>query len=1120
MQNVSGGAESPVKALPVSLLLLLMTFVPVGAQTTQGMIVGRVADERTGQAIGRALVRWRSEQTADADQVFCDTDGRYSLLRLSPGTYWIRAEAAGYVAREVYELELFVASRVDLNIRLQRSTQNTDAGQYASDWLPSTDSIVHTYTADFRTTEAQPMDPLLGRSGTLLSTLSYVIDPRQVTDLPLSGRDIYAMVLALPGVTADNATARGLGLSVNGQRSSSSNFLLDGVENNDPLLSGPSTSIAPEAVQEYRVSTNNFSAEYGRTGGFVANAITQSGANGFHGVLYGYLNQTALNANSYLHKAGINTSDGSVESGELPRQPLTQLYSGFQAGGPLLRSRWFWSAAYEPFGSESEADPYSILVPVLAEFESCYPASKGTALLKQFQPPGQTGAPSVACADLSSSDLTTGYDATQPLVFHDHLALARLDRTDKDGRWMARFAIARSDQPDFLYSVYPEFTSALDVNSAGITLGRLWNWTAGTNEIRAGYREVFQGWNRPNNSFPGLIAPSETGQSVSLPGSDALYGFHYGDNIPELNDTMTLVRGAHSLSFGGGVLINRANSELTYLQTGIYTFDDIQAFAQDQPAEFTAAVDRAVYPQTLVTPNYARTYSNNQFFAFFEDEYRITARFGVNLGLRYESFGTIKNTGVQDGYIQPGPGQTIEQRLAGAALIFPQSGERSDYRPDRNNWAPRFGLHYDLTGHGRTVFRAAYGIFFDRPFDALTLATRDNSIQQIEILRIPGYLPSPLSPPAGAVVTADPTPAPFWLDNLRTPYVQSWFGGVQQQFSPDFYAEVSAQGALARKLISTDVVNRRAPLALENEGRLNDSLPGDLFFRSNAASSSYSALTALARYRSGDLEFQAAYTWGHSIDNQSDALQGTFEDLQPSRSSNVNRGDNRAAFTQQFDSSADRASSDFDQRQNLVFQAIWQIPAPAGSHWISQLGKGWHVAAIGAFRSGFPFNVIAAGTGTGDFAACPGGGGASSPTELIRNRPSLLPGRSPFLAQPISVPGGVQVLDPSSFCIPAPGILGNLGRNSLTGPGFWSVDTSLARTFPLRLWGERSSIQLRADFFNAFNHANPSDPDGLTNSPTFGRELPSRSGVQPAFPSLTPVDQIARQIQLQLKISF
>ena len=268
-------------------------------------------------------------------------------------------------------------------------------------------------------------------------------------------------------------------------------------------------------------------------------------------------------------------------------------------------------------------------------------------------------------------------------------------------------------------------------------------------------------------------------------------------------------------------------------------------------------------------------------------------------------------------------------------------------------------------------------------------------------------------------------------------------------------------------------------------------------------------------YRSRRGETQVAYTWGHSIDDQSDPLQGNFDDLQPTRASNTNLGDNRAGFTRQFQSGADRASSDFDQRQNLVLYTIWELGLPRRNHFANSVLNNWQVAGIAGFRSGFPFNVISSST----LQACPGSG-VSSDTEILRNRPSLIPGRSPFLAHPIPVPGGYQLLDPSAFCDPGPTEVGNLGRNALVGPGFWNVDLSLVKSFRPRKLGDSGAIQLRADFFNAFNHANLGSPDGLAADSTFGQAMLGRQGVQPSFPSQIPLDQLARQVQLQIKVLF
>lgn len=372
---------------------------------------------------------------------------------------------------------------------------------------------------------------------------------------------------------------------------------------------------------------------------------------------------------------------------------------------------------------------------------------------------------------------------------------------------------------------------------------------------------------------------------------------------------------------------------------------------------------------------------------------------------------------------------------------------------------------------------------------------------------------------SGPGISPDGIPTLLWFDEgLRTPYVQSWFAGAQQQLSPAVYLEMNAQGALGRKLIGTDRVNRRAPNASGKEGRANQLYPENILFRSNFAASNYTAMTALARYRTSRAQFQLAYTWSHSIDNQSDPLQGTFDDLQVSRSSNVNLGDNVASLTRQFDSRGDRASSDFDQRHNLIFLSIWDLPGPRAPGWKKRVLSDWRVAQIAGFRSGFPYNLIT----TSDLPRCLATGPASA-NEIVRNRPGLLPGRNPELSARVPIPGGYQVLDPTAFCNPGPFAVGALGRNALIGPGFWNVDFSAARSFRFPRMGEAGAIQFRADFFNVFNHANLGNPNGLAELPPngmFGQAFLGRQGVQPAFPSAAPLDQLSRQIQLQLKVIF
>ncbi len=264
---------SSIRALP---LVLFSAMVGV-SQTTQGLISGRLLNSVTGQPVGAASVTYSSSTSNLAGSARSDTAGYYYLPLLSPGFYRILVEHESYQSQEVQELELTVAARIDLDFRLRPLNDVWEAGEYKSVFLPGAKTIVTFYGPDVDPSKSGSFEAQQGRRAALESTVSEVIDSAEINNLPLQGRDVYTMLVTLPGVTSDAAIGRGLGLSINGQRPSASNFLLDGVENNNYLITGPLTTLAPEAIQEYRVSTNNFSPEYGRTSGFVANAITHFG---------------------------------------------------------------------------------------------------------------------------------------------------------------------------------------------------------------------------------------------------------------------------------------------------------------------------------------------------------------------------------------------------------------------------------------------------------------------------------------------------------------------------------------------------------------------------------------------------------------------------------------------------------------------------------------------------------------------------------------------------------------------------------------------------------------------------------------------------------------------------
>src|SRR5882724_1603372 len=337
--------------LRLAVVLIVCAWIAAG-QTTQGLIAGRLVSSQTGAPISGAQVSYSNAATGASGSATSDSSGNFFLPMLSPGFYRVRAVASGFQTREMQELELPVAARLELNFRMRPLSDVWETGQYRSVFLPGTQTIVTFYGPDVDSSRSGSFEATQGRRGALESTISQVINPELVRDLPLAGRDVYTMLVTQPGVTADTATARGLGLAINGQRPSSSNFMLDGLENNNYLVTGPLTPIAPEAIDEYRVSTNNFSAEYGRTAGYLANAVTRAGGNQFHGIGYFYLKNDSLNANGFQENLlGLR------------RNPAKENQLGYEVGGPILKQRLFFSSAIEHLRSRSFQDPTDFRLP-------------------------------------------------------------------------------------------------------------------------------------------------------------------------------------------------------------------------------------------------------------------------------------------------------------------------------------------------------------------------------------------------------------------------------------------------------------------------------------------------------------------------------------------------------------------------------------------------------------------------------------------------------------------------------------------------------------------------------------------------------------------------------------
>jgi hypothetical protein len=1045
-------------------------------QTTQGIISGRMLDSVTGNPVPSAQIFYANSSSEVELSALTNDLGYYGLPLLSPGTYRIRATASGYQTQETYELELHVASRIELDFWLRPLTDVWEAGQYRSVFLPGSKAVVSFFGPDVDATYSLSVDPPPGADGRLDSTLSYVIDPEQLSNLPLSGRNVYDLLLFQPGVTA--------GLSVNGQRPSSGLFLLDGLNGN--------TSFGPEFVQEYRVSTNNFSAEFGRATGFLANAITKSGSRSFHGLGYGYLDNEILDANAFQsNKNGF------------PRQEHRELHAGVWASGPIVANRSLFFVGYEDYRTRTKEYPFTFRVPVLESFEDCSASSgsRALALLERFRPPVVPAQGTPGCNSLSAP-----YSVSIPIAINRGFGIARVDNLFRNGkdRFMVRAVTNRETDPYAIPSLYPAFTSAANTGNYSFGADYVAALTpSATAEIRLGWLRSTYSLPRPDPEVPTLITGADAGrlfpQGISLPGlSDSIGDDRSRTDEVELGENMILVRGRQVVKLGGGAYFDR-NSNYAGFPSATYQFADLQSFAEDRAQSVTVLLSRqsVLAGGPLEPPIYGNSYKRNEFYGFVQDSIRASPRLGFDFGVRYDAFGAPATAVTPDAYIGLGPGSSTQERLRGAALVFDGSCCRSSFRPDRTDWAGRLGVSYDLTGAGKHVFRAAYGVFYDPQPGFSTTANNQEVVGFVSPTGTltPNYMQLHLDMLSGLIkipITNDPQLV-LINNSLRAPQVQSWFAGFQEFLSNNFSLEISHTGAVGGRLITGDTVNRPDASGTD-ESRLNPNLPNISYF-SNSGYSQYTALTTVARYHSRSLLLQAAYTWGHSIDNESSPL---------------------GIFTRQFDNRLDRGDSDYDERQNLVLYSLWQVPVVGKRGWQRAAFAGWQVATLMGFRSGFPYSLLAS-----IFPPCGGSTAASKAPILMTNRPNLVGGISPFLPRPVPVPGGVRMLDPAAFCDPGVDTPGNMGRNSLRGPGFRNIDASIAKSFQASWLGDSGRIQFRADLFNAFNHANLGNPQiATTGFGTFGQAFYGIGAAPPVSVSVVPLDETPRRIELQLRIYF
>lgn len=1011
--------------------LWLFAFVVVlsaSAQSFRGSISGQLQDA-AGNSLAQGTIVARNLATGATRSVTVDAGGRYSLRELSPGTYELTAESAGLrkVSRQV-QVSVGLDTSVDLAFAsLEKVTQQVEVTAAAPLIEPHND------------------------------TLSQVVENRLVQDFPLNGRDFGKLVALTPGVTVEGSgvagTEKGFGqFNINGNRDRSNNYLLDGADDNDPFfnnsalnqvgITGAPASLLPiDAIQEFNLQTQA-PAEYGRNSGATINILTKSGTNQFHGALFEYVRNSAFDArNDFNTKLDTN---GAAN----PQSPFKNNQFGGSLGGPLQQNRTFFFAAYEG-QRERVASDFSLYVPTTSEIA----AARAIAVT-------QLGTSVNPALDKVLAYFPTSTTGTVNGVVNDrndlNSVIAKIDHafTPHQSAYL-NYVYSSSDQSFPLgglgYGAGSRIASFAELSPTRVQVasgGLLSNLGANTlNEFRIGY-------SRYHSSFAGADANLD-------PGS---LGLDLGDNrngLPEIDfdgmvenlgasaysiprartsqtlqflDNLSLVRGRHSIKLGAEYRRAIVNSFDDNLERGLLDVnsetdaDGNNLYATDSVTNMLVSYYTGDIEASIESGNTQRTTVNNNLALFVQDDYRLTDRLTLNAGLRWEYFGPLSET----------HGRIANYDFATQSLVLGRS-----YDAKHTNFSPRLGFALRLSANA--VLRGGYGLYYDYIPQSLLIANYTNAAglttnpigdRPVVSMNFDG---NAWASNSGAAYVASGGPYSIFGTNrdFTVPYTQSWNLNLQHQLGQAASFElgyVGSKGTHLTRLIDanqTDASGDYPNAAYEQIGIL-----------ATQSASNYHALQATLRTRDlHGLSGFTSYTWSHSIDDASDGIDYAAGIALPQDSTNLR---------------AEHGNSSFDTRHR--FTLAFNYLAPRIASLPAWAGKGWQLNAIATVQSGRPIPIANSDDSSGRYN--------------YRQRPNLVAGVNPILAH--WTPAG-GYLNPAAFTQPADGTFGNLGRNQIYGPGFWNTDASLLKSTPLR---KNLELQLRAEFFNVFNHPNFALPSG------------------------------------------
>ena len=1035
-------------------IVLLVFILPssIEAQVTTGQITGRVLDSAGGVLPG-VTVTARQTETGLQRAATSDDEGRYALAALPPGSYEIRAELAGFrpLVRSGLTLAVAQAAVIDLTMTVGGIAEQVTV-------------IAEAPAVNTRTGE-----------------LSYLVDARTIEELPLNGRNFTDLALLQPSVVAyphrdgGSVVAHGLGMSVNGQDPRSNVYLLDGTLLNDmtngPAGSAAGTALGMETVQEFRVETNAYSAEFGRMSGGQINVLTKAGTNDVRGSAYEFHRNDALDAKNYFDVAG--------------KPPFTRNQFGGAVGGPLRTDRLFYFVGFEGLRENlgrtitSNVPDDNARLGLLPD-----PANTGDLLHVGVDPavaPYLAEYPRANGPDLGGGTAIYTFQFDQTL--DQNFGQGRIDYNVGPGSQIfGRYTIDDAEQ--YLPTDYPQFPRYFVSRNQFFTAeyrdvmtnDTLATYRLGYSRTRVGQEVEANTATRLQPFIPGRqrVGNIDVG-GLNRFGTQSSVDVRFLQQVMSVQGDVTATRGRHLLKFGGVAERYLQNMVNPTFSLGTYSFANLRALLENRPTSFIGLTPQGQFDR------YWRFWLLG---GYVQDEITVHDRLTVNAGLRYEVMTMPSDINGRDSALV---NLTDREALLG----------RLYEGPDTNNLSPRVGVAWNVTGDGLTSLRGGYGMYFNTNSSQNLIVTVTNPPATPRVV-----FPSPTFPNPPFNRTSGLSVRPIQWD-LETPRIQVWNVNLQREIFANTSLMIGYAGSRGVHLLRSKDVNTAQPV-IGADGqpffpaggtRMNPAWT-TIELKSSDGDSWYRALIFEARRRwAGGFTLQSSYTWSKAEDTTqastffSDATNGTT-----------------SAFPE-FISDYNRGLSDFHAEHNWVANFSYDLPFAQGLTGVAgALADGWRLSGIVNVRSGSPLTVFVQNNRSRSLWQPSLGPG------IGRDRPSYAPGFGPKNAV-TGDPNGW--FNPSAFVVPPAGTFGNTGRGDFIGPDLRTVDLSLVKDTPWPALGRGGRLEVRLEAFNVLNRANFGPPQLMAFAGTTDIEQPLAS-----FGRIRHTITSARQIQLGVRVRF